>query len=686
MKILMTCVASLIILSFYESTNAQQLENCYTTEIYRELIKNHPEILSKREELERHTQDFSTRFTSPNQSGNQVLIIPLVFHIIHNYGGENISDAQVIDQVRILNDDFRKRSYDTASIDPVFRPIAADCEIEFRLATLDPDGHCTTGIEHIPSLLTYYAEDNAKLNPWPADRYLNIWVVASLAWSGTAAYAYYPGTAPPGADGVITASGYVGSIGNGSVGRSRVMTHEVGHCLNLSHLWGDTNDPGVSCGDDHVGDTPTTIGWRGCNLNASSCGSPRNNVQNYMEYSYCFSMFTEGQKARMRATLNSSIGGRNNLWTPANLLATGTDGSPSQVCSLVCDFKATNRTMCAGSSFQFQDLTWNGNATSRSWSFPGGSPSFSTDSMPLVTYNTPGSYDVTLLTTNSVSTDSITKSLYITVNGTNTQPIPYSESFEFVGSFPGDGYVNNPDNGNTWQRVTNAGSTGIGSIMINHFSGNPIGEMDEYITPAIDLSGIQSPTMSFKLAYAQHNASDTTSLKIYISTNCGQTWTLRYSKAGGNLSTGGFVSIPFVPTVSQWRNETVSILPFQNYPNVRFKFQSINRGGNNMYVDDINVRNLTTGIADPEIANASLTVYPNPTSGNFDLTLITEKKQLIALRITDAAGREISTVVHAEIPAGEYRYTVTNNLEAGIYFISLFKEGRSFIKKLVVTK
>lgn len=109
-------------------------------------------------------------------------------------------------------------------------------------------------------------------------------------------HTYYPG-ASSNVDGVLCLSSYIGSIGTSSVGRSRVMTHEIGHSLNLSHVWGDTNEPGVACGDDNVSDTPETKGWTSCTLNGSVCNPPIvENVQNYMEYSYCDVMFTEGQK------------------------------------------------------------------------------------------------------------------------------------------------------------------------------------------------------------------------------------------------------------------------------------------------------------------------------------------------------------------------------------------------------
>ena len=666
----------------------QENLRCYTTEIYRQRIHDHPEVLENRRLLEEHIVRATQRTgTGSNHTTGQVYVIPIVFHIIHNYGGENISDAQVQDQVRILNDDYRKTSYDTASIVPAFKPIAADCEIEFRLANLDPNGNCTNGIDRIPSLLTYQADDNAKLNPWPDDQYLNVWVVASLSWSGVAAYAYYPGTAPPGADGVIMLSHYVGSIGSGSSGQSRVLTHEIGHYLNLAHVWGDTNDPGVACGDDNVSDTPITMGWTTCNVNGATCGNLIDNVQNYMEYSYCCKMFTLGQKARMRATLTSSIGGRNNLWNTANLTATGTDGLFSQTCVPIADFSVNYTSICAGDSVQYKDLSWNGRPTAWNWSFPGGVPSVSTDSSPTVYYGSTGQYNATLKSLNAAGADSITKNLILRVNGPSTQTYPYFQGFETAGSFPEpDGYIINADGGNTWHRVSNAGSTGVASIMINNFSGNSIGSTDEYITPSFNLSGTSSLTFNFKVAYATTDTTLKDKLQVAVSTDCGKTWNVRYSKAGYGLETRTPTGSYFIPNASQWRQETVNINPFRNEPDVRFRFQNTCAGGNNLYIDDINITGIITGVDEASASRASFNVFPNPSSGNFSVLFDLSKAGSVQLKITDAIGRTLQTITHADLQPGLHQYPVNNPLAAGIYFVVLEREGEVFTKKLVVTK
>ncbi len=686
MKKLFTAFAALLVF-YLPVLNAQDEKHCYTTEIYKERIARHPELLLIQNQLEQETQS-QNRVHGGNHTAGQVYIVPVVFHIIHNYGGENISDDQVRDQVRILNDDFRKRSYDTSAIVQAFKSIASDCEIEFRLATKDPDGNCTNGIEHIPSMLTYNADDDSKLNPWPSDQYLNVWTVSTLAWAGAAAYAYYPGTAPPGADGVITLSQYVGSTGTGALYRSRVLTHEIGHYLNLAHVWGSNNNAGVACGDDNVSDTPETEGWLNCNLFGASCGNVIDNVQNYMEYSYCCKMFTEGQGARMRSALNSFVGLRNTLWSNPNLVATGTDGSPDQLCKPVADFKSDRHITCAGNTVQFTDVSWNGKPTSWSWSFPGGTPSTSPDSMPVVQYNTAGTYSVSLTAANASGSSSVTKNSFILVNGTASQIAPYFESFEVAGSFPGTGgAVVNPDGGNTWQRVQNAGSTGSASIRINNYSGNPPGETDEYITPAVDLSGITSPVLDFKVAYAERGTGFADRLKVYVSSDCGQSWTLRYNRAGSSLATVSPLPSSFTPNSSEWRQEHISLLPFLNQPNVRFKFQNISDSGNNLYVDDINILGIISGTGggiQQETSSGELLIFPNPAAGNFFVNFTVEKTSNVNLKIVDAVGREVKTLVNAEMNAGEYSFD--DNLEAGLYFIVLEKDNQKSAKKLIITK
>jgi len=325
------------LMAFNNTIYSQTLLHCGADELRIETLKENPTIASavvKREEaLEAYTQHYTPSLGVKIE--NQPYIIPVVFHVIHNNGIENIGDAQLKDAIRVLNQTFQKRAPDTNSIVAAFKPIHADCEIEFRIAKKDPQGYCTKGINRIVSTLTNTGDHSVKdLIQWPTHKYLNVYIVKNAA--GLAGHAVWPSDADtiPAWDGIVMGHNYTGSIGTSNLQRSVVFAHECGHYLNLHHIWGGNNVPGfyfLPCADpnkdctedDFVEDTPPTIGWVTCNLNGSTCDTTLDNVQNAMDYSYCNKMFTYGQKDRMHACLNSTIAGRNNLHTTENLMATG---------------------------------------------------------------------------------------------------------------------------------------------------------------------------------------------------------------------------------------------------------------------------------------------------------------------------------------------------------------------------
>lgn len=675
---------------------AQDLNYCHTDEMVRRSLNAHPELkqayLAEQARLEAlDLKEFATEYkqTASKQMAT-VYIIPVVFHIIHQNGSENISDAQVIDQVRILNNDYRRLNSDTSGIVTSFKPLAADCEIEFRLAKKDPSGNCTNGIDRIFSPLTNSADDNSKLNPWAVNKYLNIWVVKTIGTAGVAGYAYFPGTAfPSTVDGILILSNYIGSVGSGSVSTSRALTHEIGHYLNLQHTWGNTNNPGVSCGNDAVSDTPVTKGHTTCTLTDATCtAGVVENVQNYMEYAYCSKMFTTGQRTRMRSALTSSTGNRNNLWTATNLTSTGVSTT-----AVLCksDFKSsvTTNSVCQGDSLTFTDLAWNGNPTSWTWTFPGGTPSTSTDSIPTIHYNTPGLYDVTLTVGNASGSVTTTKPDFVTVNS-NTATFTgaaFYEGFEST-TIPSSSWLvhNYSPGGNTWTRTNAASTTGSYSIMINNLStyGTYI---DEFVGPSVDMTTIvgSSPTLNFKVAYAQRTSTSADKLQVYVSTNCGLSWSLRKTILAAALSTGGVVTGNFVPNSTQWSLQSANLIGYISQTNLYYMFRFTSDGGNNIYIDDININGVTTGI--DELANSiDFNIYPNPIDENTVIAFNLLEKQDITIKVMDVLGREITTVFDGNLNEGEHQYSIGENsdLSAGIYFVKVTANGRSFSKKMIV--
>jgi hypothetical protein len=152
----------------YQQPKSEQIQNDFD-KVCREYVRNHA-----------------------TQRSNATYTIPVVVHVLHTCGVENISDAQILDALDVLNKDFNKQNADTIEVFPSFDSLIANVGIEFRLAQIDPDGNCTNGIDRIVSGLTNIGGDIAKLNPWPRKNYLNIWVVKNVNVAGAAAYTYRP--------------------------------------------------------------------------------------------------------------------------------------------------------------------------------------------------------------------------------------------------------------------------------------------------------------------------------------------------------------------------------------------------------------------------------------------------------------------------------------------------------------
>lgn len=254
----------------------QQRVLCGTDIMTQKLLNEHPELLEEYAKYETETQNYVAKLeaqktakpSSHKAETNKptIYIIPIVFHILEENGPENISDAQIMSEMKVLNEDWGHTNPDTAdAVTAHFRAIEGNMQVEFRLAQIDPHGNCTNGIDRIYTNLTNQADDNSKLDDWDPTKYVNVWVCKSInsgaVPNGTIlGYAYFPFEVnnAPVIDGVLIRSDCIGTIGtalNPLLGGNpaefcRCLSHEIGHVMNLEHPWGLTNSPGVACGDD----------------------------------------------------------------------------------------------------------------------------------------------------------------------------------------------------------------------------------------------------------------------------------------------------------------------------------------------------------------------------------------------------------------------------------------------------
>ncbi|TGE13950.1 M43 family zinc metalloprotease [Hymenobacter elongatus] len=636
--------------------------------------------------------------------------VPVVVHVIHTGGANNISDAQVQDAIRILNEDFNKANRDTADVIAAFQPRYATVGFRFRLAQRDPSGNCSTGITRTFSTQTSIGDDRVKsLIGWDSNRYLNIWVCDAA--NGAGGYAYLPcsgGTA----DGIVIRNGQFASIGRscGSNFCVRSLTHEVGHYFGLPHTWGGSNTPGLASNcsiDDGIADTPNTVGvgapsgGSGCPLTNSACGVLAN-VQNYMDYSSCASMFTTGQKTVMRASLLLSC--RSTLVSAANLASTGTnDGHQAVPCAPVVAFQASSTVVCEGGSISFSDQSYNADVAAAStqylWQVPGGQPSSSTQRQPTITYPTSGIYDVTLTITTPGGSGSSVRQQLIQVRGANTGVLaPLAESFETAGfpaNFPAPDLRNWVSTSTStqvlarWERQTNALPSHGAAFLQIRSSVLPAGTSTDLTSPNIDLSGISGPVrLVFDRAYARRSASATDQLRVQFSSDCGVTWNTGAAYFATALNTKGskFFS-GFAPdSLSEWQPLTVSIPEVYKSSRFQLRLQMISNGGNTLFIDNLRLSSATT-TATLEAAQAGVYIYPNPLTTATAVHFRLAAAKSVQLLVTDVVGRQVEATEARVYGAGEQHIALTPAgqppLAPGLYVVRLLIDGQAYTTKVL---
>jgi PKD repeat protein len=712
----------LVMLGF--GLKAQLAEPCGTTEIYNKLLAEHPERKARIDAFNKAAAEvdsilYNQRYkrtakSTGNAKANALLetqgtvyTIPVVFHILHMGGAENISDAQIYNGIQCLNEDFSATTPDTVLTHPPFRGLEADTRIRFQLATIDPDGNCTNGIvRHYDPNTNWYRWDGGPMSivpayTWDPSKYYNIYVVKSFTNApNLAGYSSFPGGGVPAYDITVILNTYIGRIQTSASFASHTLSHETGHFLNLYHIWDCCSSIGaVGCsGDDEVSDTPVTMGHSSLNCPTGTANQVcvpgvEENPNNFMDYSYCYTMFTEGQATRMRFTLMNDPD-RSNLVSGSNLIATGV--SNPQICAPAADFNYDKEDLCAGSSVTFSDYSANAHPTSWAWSFPGGTPSSSVDSMPVVTYSSPGIYSATYTAGTSAGTGSITKNNIITVHAaTAAVQGAYAESFESITVPNADWTIDNSNGGVGWMQTNTASSSGSYCMKIDNSQNTP-NSTEVFYTPSYNLNAINaaSPPVSFtfRLAYQQSTSGATERLQVFSSTNCGQTWNQRYSKSGNTLATvsGTGNGIPFLPISSQWRTETVSVAAIQSQSNVMFKFvftaDADSADMNNIYIDDINISTNPVGFSSALMAAVGMNLFPNPGHGTVHVTFDLTEKQVVKLELLDLLGRTIEVAVNEELNQGTHEYMLGNaqKIAPGIYLAKLSVNGMTCTQKIIV--
>lgn len=514
-----------------------QVLPCYSDEVRQKQLIAHPEMLKYEADFERQVQeglkkiDYSKARTTEDRTNdpNFWYDIPVVVHVVHNYGVEYLPDTAIYEDLALWNLTYAKLNPDTSQVITPYKKWIGNPRIRLHFATVDPYGNPTHGITHHLSYLTYTAGEQAKFGNWPQSSYVNIWCINVIPASGgftAAAYATPPASAAsnPRGDGILCDWDY---MRNETPNGSKTINHEMGHMFNLAHPWGNNNSAASpNCGDDGVDDTPPTKGHVTCAVNDSSCAvnyfkiytSSRGtdslvnypdttNVQNIMDYSYCMKMFTIGQCTRMHQALNSDVGGRNNLWNKFNLIKTGVlaDSVTGEFAAFpdlkpIPDFVINpNSGQTNGSNYmdrfnnfifptktvRFYNKTWNDTVTALNWKFSNGAqkPDTTTSGKTYSyidnSFSEPGWGSVTMKATGNHTGDStitFDRAFFVAnVDGTPAENImqDFNPSGD-VDSWPTFNYYNNEFK---WKLTNTAGVYDNNSLMYEGYDSRILGSI-----------------------------------------------------------------------------------------------------------------------------------------------------------------------------------------------------------------
>ncbi len=628
-------------------------------------------------------------------SHDSIKTIPVIVHIIHNGGSENISDAQVESQILVLNEDFRKIAGTNGD------GIGVDTKIQFRLAKIDPNGNCTNGIVRIKSDLTNHETFERsllkELSFWDNTRYMNIYIVKTI--SGTiGGYSSFAG-GPPDEDGLVVRANLFGTMGT-APGVGRVTTHEIGHWLGIYHTFNNSCGIDVCTDGDYVCDTPpqdlpnySCSNQNTCSNDVPDIGDMKENYMNYTPGS-CQNAFTQGQKDRAQASLETL---RPVIWSYSNLISTGCDSNyvAPATCPVIADFVSLTTELCTGNSVYFIDKSLN-NATSWQWTFTGGIPSNSTAQNPTVVYSNNGSFKVKLVATNTNSSDTKEITDYIIVSSPGTgDSLSYKQDFELGVDPPVALTINNPDNGITWHLDSMASFTGQYSIKINNLINTNYGSFDEIILPEYDFTTAHQDSnifMTINWAYAKSDPTYSDEMIVLLSTDCGVNFTQILYKNQNTLATAPVHTTEFVPDSTQWKSETIDLNAYRNETFVQIKIVNVTDGGNCLYLDDIYVgdgqKAKVLVLPEPEpnaislVENNRFLIFPNPVSDGFQIVFKDNEINKSTISILNAQGKIVAYYDFED--AKNSIFIETKNFEKGMYFVNIQNKLYNATTKIIV--
>ncbi len=706
--------------------------NCGTMQHLADMETADPTLAARMQQIEQQTQQILS-----NNAANKtaaIVTIPVVFHVVYANATQNISDAKCIAQLNQLNLDYARLNSDAGSTPAAFQGLAANTQIQFCLAQRDPNGNATNGIIHKSTTVSSFSSnDNVKRtanggdNAWDATKYLNIW--SCNLGGGLLGYAQFPGGAAS-TDGVVCLYSSIGSMLSPGTATpyhlGRTMTHEVGHWLNLRHIWGD-----ASCGSDLVNDTPTqSTSNFGCpSFPHTTCSNGANGdmFMNYMDYTDdgCMNMFTSGQSTRM-AALFAAGGARVGLTTSLGCQA------PSASCGIATSLSASAITFNSATlnwaavsgavsyAIQYRVVgtsTWTStSSTTNSKAISGLSEvsnyefqvqticaSLSSAFSASATFTTLSSVvtcgAVSGLSSSAVTSNSATLA-WTAVSGANS----YNVQYRVVGA-------------GTWTSTTSASNskaiTGLAASSVYEFQIQSVctGASSAFSASATFTTAAVS---SCSDAFEANNTSSAakviplnTDITGILSSASDLDWFKFTTVAPNTRVKVTLTNLPADYDIKMYNSKVTLLYTSQNSATTSEQIIRNSSSATTLYLkvygysgafnasscyslrvstSSTNFRILPGEDVDVsgKLSNEGISLYPNPVKESLNILYTAEEDINATVQVTDQLGRVVVDKTQ-DLQQGENKFAVdVHNLSKGIYFVSMTVAGQFSVQKFVV--
>lgn len=669
--------------------------HCGTMEHLEWMMQQDPTLEARMQAEEKKFEQYIAEHQYELENSKTTYTMPVVVHVVYNGTSGYVSPSRVTEQITQTNSDWAGTN--GRSMGSFSTSLRADCGITLCLATKDPNGNATTGIDYKTTTVSSFGtNDNVKhastggADAWDVTKYLNIWV-CNLGQS-LCGYAQFP-TSVDNEFGVVIHYQFFGITGASSpYNGGGTTSHEFGHCFNLYHIWGD--DGGSCSGSDNCADTPNqadaTYGnHSGVLTDACSSSSPGIMYMNFMDYSddADYANMTPNQATRMQAAIASYLSG------VANNAATACNTGPAAPSA---NFSANATVVNPGTTVSFTDLSANSPTSwswsispSSGWSWAGGSSASSQN--PQVLFSTVGSYSVTLTATNSIGSDVETKTNYITVTNGSTQtcdtlhyplsgtPVLYGSSgMGYVGGNNSYGDIAKADYFDSYSPyttiygayfwfgvATDDGSTSNITFNVWDNSGSAGNPSAVIGTATVPLATIVSNTNSGYMTGVSFTSPVTITGPFYVGCvlpqSAGDTLAL-ITNTDGDTSPG--------TAWEQWSD------------NAWYAYSHSSSWGYNVQSGIFPiVCNGPADIAEPGTLE-SILIYPNPSNGMLNINLINYHKPEVSIGIYNSMGKLIKSLVSES----SIMQVDLSDQSAGIYFVSLVSEEGSVIRRVSVIR